>query len=149
MKIQSKILVLLLSILLFGGFAALTATADSDKVHKLAIHVDTSDLKIINMALNNATNVTKHYGVGEVDIVIVGYGPGLTMFKSDSKVADRLRALNAFGNVKFGVCKNTMDKMKLSNKDLISDAFIQEAVVPSGVVHLIELQEQGYSYVKP
>jgi hypothetical protein len=64
-------------------------------------------------------------------------------------VADRLRGLHALGNIKFGVCKNTMNRFKVTKADLLQDSFIQDAIVPSGVVRLIELQEQGWTYVKP
>ncbi len=79
----------------------------------------------------------------------MAYGPGLKVLLKDSKVADRLRGLHALGNIKFGVCKNTMNRFKLTKNDLLQDAFIQDAIVPSGVVRLIELQESGYSYIKP
>lgn len=87
--------------------------------------------------------------MGNVDIEIVAYGPGLKILYKGSEVADRLRALHALGNIKFGVCKNTMNKFKITKADLLQDSFIQNAIVPSGVVRLIELQEQGWTYVKP
>jgi intracellular sulfur oxidation DsrE/DsrF family protein len=51
-------------------------------------------------------------------------------------------------NVTFAACGNTQTNMsKAEKKDvkLISEA----KVVKSGVIHLIELQRQGYAYVKP
>ena len=119
----------------------LTAQATDHKVHKLAIQVTENNWKKINLALNNATNVIKYYGIGNVEIEIVAYGPGLDMFHKNSKVQKRLQYLNALGNVKFAVCKNTMNKRKFTKNDMLADAFIQNAIVPSGVVRLIELQE--------
>jgi len=127
----------------------LAGSAMAQDVRKLAIHVNSGDLKTQNLAINNAVNVMKHYGVGNVEIEIVAYGPGLTMFTKDSKVADRLRSLHAFGGVSFGVCGNTMKKMKIGKDGLLPDPFVQNGVVTSGVVRLIELQDQGYRYVKP
>lgn len=125
------------------------ASAGEDKVHKLVLQVNEDNWKKINMALNNATNVIKYYGIGNVEVEIVAYGPGLAMFHKSSKVQKRLQSINAFGNVKFAVCGNTMKKMKLTKNDLLADAFIQKGVVPSGVVRLIQLQEKGWSYVRP
>lgn len=79
----------------------------------------------------------------------MAYGPGLNMFHKSSKVRHRLQYLHAFGNVKFAVCKNTMNKRKFTKNDLLADAFIQNGIVPSGVVRLIELQEQGWVYIRP
>lgn len=125
------------------------AVAKHGEVHKLAIHLDSADPNTVNLVLNNATNVVKYYGVGDVEVEIVGYGPGLNLFLKDSKFAERLQSLHAFGNVRFGVCKNTMTNRKLTTADLLPDAFIQNSIVPSGVVRLMELQEEGYSYVRP
>jgi len=123
--------------------------AAADDVHKVAIQVNSDDKKTVTIALNNAKNVIKHYGVGFVEVEIVAYGPGLVLFKKDSPYKDRLVGLNAYGNVHFGVCRNTMNKMNLTKEGLIAEAFVQDAIVPSGVVRLMELQEAGYSYIKP
>ena len=77
------------------GLLLLTATmafADA-KTHKIAFHVDESDPKVMNMALNNVQNVSNYYaGKGEkVIIELVAYGPGMNMFvKGKSPVEDRI-----------------------------------------------------------
>lgn len=135
-------------VILALGAGHVMAAHKGGKMHRLVIQVSESDVKKMNIALNNAINVTKYYGVGNVEIEIVTYGPGLNMFMKGSKVAHRLKALYALGNIKFGVCGNTMRKRKLTKNDLLQDAFIQNSITTSGVVRLIELQEQGYSYIK-
>ena len=63
------------------------------KEHRVIIQVTQNDPGLMNMALNNAQNLTKHYeGKGEsVVIEFVTYGPGLHMLRSDtSPVKDRL-----------------------------------------------------------
>src|SRR4051812_20037285 len=122
--------------------------------HRLAIHVDQNDAQVMNLALNNATNVIEHYrGKNEdVDVDIVTYGPGLHMLRDDtSPVKDRIKRLKelAFpGKIQFSACNNTkqnMEKAEGKAVPIISDA----TLVPSGVVRLMELQEQGWSYVRP
>jgi uncharacterized protein len=52
------------------------------------------------------------------------------------------------GKIQFSACHNTMQNMEKAEGhpiEIVSDA----TVIPSGVVHLNELQEQGWSYVKP
>jgi len=133
-------------------FAPLVASHADDTDHKVAIHVDSNDPKLINMALNNVANLRKYYdSVGEsVQIELVAYGPGLHMFRSDtSPVADRIAAMSLeIDNLKFSACGNTHAKMSAKAGKEIS--LIDEAiVVPSGVVQLISLQEKGYSYIRP
>ena len=71
-----------------GGVAL--ADSHGDDVHKLAIQVNSNDKKTLTIALNNAKNVIKHYGVGFVEVEIVGYGPGLELFLKDSPFRERL-----------------------------------------------------------
>lgn len=121
-------------------------------VHKIAVHVDQGDPKVMNMALNNVQNVYKYYASkGEkVEIELVAYGPGLMMYlPGKSPVKDRISAMSLeYENLQFSACGNTLRKM--SEKQGHDVALMDEAtVVPSGVVRLVELQEQGYAYVRP
>mgnify|MGYP001549710798 FL=1 len=50
---------------------------DADAAHKIVIQVSTDDPLTQKIALNNAVNLQKHYGVDNVAIEIVAYGPGL------------------------------------------------------------------------
>jgi intracellular sulfur oxidation DsrE/DsrF family protein len=140
----------------FTAFAVLTlagAPAFAEgKTHHVALHVDQNDPAVMNMALNNAQNVAAYYaGQGdEVVIEIVVYGPGLDMLVSDkSPVADRISVMSLeLEDLTFTACGNTLAAMeKGAGHDipLMSEA----VVVPSGVVRLIELQEEGYAYVRP
>ena len=141
-------------VLAFAAILALSAptVAYAHKVHKVTIHVDDSDPKRQNMALNNAFNVNAFYeSKGEkVIIEVVAYGPGLMMLREDkSKVKDRITKMSLeLPNLSFAACGNTRKKMeKKEGKELV---LVSEAKqVPSGVVRLMELQEQGYSYIRP
>jgi uncharacterized protein len=131
-----------------SGFAADT------KPHRVAIQVNQNDPQVMNLALNNATNVLEYYrGKNEeVEVDIVTYGPGLHMLRADtSPVQDRLKRLKemAFpGKVQFSACNNTKQGMEKTEGHAIS--IVPDAtIVPSGVVRLMELQEQGWSYVRP
>jgi uncharacterized protein len=131
-----------------AGFAA------DAKPHHIAIQVDQNDPQVMNLALGNANNVIEYYRDKneEVDIDIVAYGPGLHMLRADtSPVQDRVRRLKDMifpGRIQFSACNNTRQGMEKAEGHPI--ALLPDAtVVPSGVVHLSELQEQGWSYVRP
>jgi len=130
----------------------LVGPASAETVHKVAIHVDQNDKRVMNMALNNVVNVRKYYEAkGEKIIIeVVAYGPGLHMFRADtSPVKDRIAKMGLeIDNLQFSACGNTHRKM--SKKLGKGVTLIDEAkMVPSGVVRLIELQEKGYAYVRP
>lgn len=139
----------LLSLALIGN-----AVAGVGKAHRIAIQVDQNDPQVMNMALNNANNVIDYYRARNenVDVEIVTYGPGLHMLRADtSPVRDRIKRLKdaAFsGTIQFSACNNTKQGMEKAEGHTI--ALLPEAtVVPSGVVRLMELQEQDFSYVRP
>ena len=120
--------------------------------HKVAIHVDENDPQVMNMALNNAANVASYYESQGDTVVIemVTYGPGLNMLIADkSPVAQRISTMSLeMDNISFAACANTMEGMKKKTGEdvvLMSEA----TVVASGVVRLIELQEDGYAYIRP
>ena len=124
------------------------------KLHRLLIHVDQNDPAVMNLALNNATNVIEYYRAkGEdVDVDIVTYGPGLHMLRADtSPVQDRIKQLKGMAfpsKIQFSACGNTKENMEKKEERPI--AVLPDAtIVPSGVVRLMEKQEEGWSYVRP
>jgi intracellular sulfur oxidation DsrE/DsrF family protein len=138
---------------LFSIAFAGSALAADGKTHRIAIQVDQNDPQVMNMALNNATNVIEYYrGKSEdVDVEIVAYGPGMHMLRADtSPVQDRIKHLKELvsGKIQFSACNNSKQGMEKTEGHAIS--IVPEAtIVPSGVVRLMELQEQGWSYVRP
>jgi uncharacterized protein len=130
---------------------AAVAVADK-KPHRLILQVNSNDPAMMNLALNNATNVAQYYkDLGEkVKIEVVTFGPGLHMLRDDtSPVKARLEEMAlSTPEVSFKACGNTQERMhKAENKDI--PIVRQAEVVKSGVVRVMELQEKGWSYVKP
>jgi uncharacterized protein len=106
----------------------------------------------MNLALNNATNVTQYYKeMGEkVQIEVVTFGPGLNMLRDDtSPVKARIETLALSSpEISYKACGNTQENMqKAENKSI--PIIPQAQLVKSGVIHIMQLQEQGWTYVKP
>ena len=122
------------------------------KPHNLVLQVNVNDPAMMNLALNNATNVAQYYkDLGEkVTIEVVTFGPGLHMLRDDtSPVKARIKSIKeANPTISFKACGNTQENMhKVENKEI---PLIPEAtVVKSGVVRVMQLQEQGWTYVRP
>ena len=126
--------------------------AADKKLHNLVLQVNVNDPATMNLALNNATNVAQYYkDRGEkVAIEVVAFGPGLHMLRDDtSPVKARIKTIKESNPaISFQACGNTQENMhKVENKEI---PLIAEAtVVKSGVVRVMELQEKGWSYVRP
>ena len=128
------------------------AIAKDGSDHHLVIHVDDNDPKRMNMAMNNAANVTSYYqGKGEsVQIEIVAYGPGLMMLRPDkSPVKGRIKDFAAsFDNISFAACGNTMKKMSKKAGKPISIYEFAKKVDPV-VIQIMRRQDQGWHYLRP
>ena len=136
------------------AMAAKAKAKPATKPHRIAIQVDQNDPAVMNLALNNATNVIDYYrakGV-EVKVDLVTYGPGLNMLRDDtSPVKDRIKQLKDYAfpsTVQFSACGNTKENMEKKEGHPIT-VLSEAVIVPSGVVHLMELQEKGWSYLRP
>ncbi len=136
---------------LLGVFFATGGLADG-VTHHVAVHVDQNDPQVMNMALNNVANLTNYYeSQGDTVMVeVVAYGPGLQMFvAATSPVKNRISTMSLeLENLSFAACGNTLRNMsKKAGKDI--ELLDETTVVPSGVVRLIELQENNYAYIRP
>ncbi|HEY6832362.1 MAG TPA: hypothetical protein VI251_07720 [Pseudolabrys sp.] len=122
------------------------------QMHHVVIQVTQNDPALMTIALNNAENLSSYYQQkGErVQIEFVAYGPGLHMLRSDtSPVRDRIKSFAEKNKqVTFSGCGNTLNaQSKQENKEL---TLLPEArIVPTGIARITELQEQGWSYVRP
>ena len=143
-------LIVALSLVLLAGGAATAET----KPHRVVIQIDQNDPDLMNMVLNNAKNVLEHYRAKNEDaeVEIVAYGPGLHMLREDtSPVKDRIRQMSGLAfpsKISFSACNNTKQGMEKREGHAIP-IIRQATIVPAGVVRLMELQEQGWSYLRP
>ena len=119
----------------------------AEKIHKLVIQVSTDDVRTQNIAMNNAVNLQKALGQDNIIIEIVAYGPGLTMLTPKSPASKRVPNL-AMQDITFSACGNTKAKVEeKTGKPVTLVEGVQ--IVPAGVLRIMELQEQGYAYIRP
>jgi len=129
-----------------GGLGGATVLAD-EAAHKVVIQVSTDDERTQKIALNNAVNIQKSLGADEVRIEIVAYGPGLGIMTHAGKQSQRVADL-ALQNITFSACNNTIKKVT-KKKGAAPKLVEGVTIVDSGAVRIIELQQQGYAYIRP
>ncbi len=145
MKLNTAATTWLLALLMSLAIA-LPAFAEG-KPHKVVIQVSTADAETQTMALNNAVNLQKELGMDNVDIEIVAYGPGLSLLTKQSEQSSRVESL-AMQDISFSACGNTMKGVaKKTGKEPVLSEGVK--VVPAGVARIMELEEQGWTYVRP
>jgi intracellular sulfur oxidation DsrE/DsrF family protein len=144
--------VLVSAAMLAGALLPAHAEPAAPPAHRLALQITDADSMRMNMLLNIAGNVLEHYAQKHesVAVRVVAFGPGLSMLRADvSPVKDQLAAfMKKDPAVEFDACNNTLQAMaKKEGKvpPLVSGA----VVVPSGAATLLELNEQGWTVLRP
>ncbi|MYZ49830.1 hypothetical protein E4O86_19160 [Rhizobiales bacterium L72] len=123
-----------------------------DGTHHLALQISDKDPQKMNTVLNVAANVSQYYSAKgeEVEIQVVAFNQGLHMLREDtSPVKERLKSFaQSMPNVTFDACNNTREAMARQEGGAIP-LVANAKVVPSGAVTLIELDEAGWSVLRP
>jgi intracellular sulfur oxidation DsrE/DsrF family protein len=151
----------MLLIVLAAGFSPGTARA-SDTA-KVVYHADFADPRRFSAMLTSINNMVTYYQNELIDydvrIVFVAHGIRFvtddklmgTPFQEDADMAERrannagrLDALRSVQNVKLELCDITRSQIGLAEDKLYEGV----STVPSGVVQIAELQDEGFAYIK-
>ncbi len=158
-------LAVLLSLLAGLGLGSGSATAEDpgDDVAKVVYHADFSDPRRFSAMLTSINNMVTWYQneLADYDIRIVFVAHGIrfltdeklegTPFATDAALDERrenlqgrLISLNTVQDVKLELCDITRSQINLAEDKLYKGV----ESVPSGVVRIAELQNQGFAYIK-
>jgi len=146
------LLVLPVAVLVVLGAVAAEAShlKEQPKKHRIVYHLDDASLDKTQFALGNLENHVKGVGgfphIEAIELVV--HGPALRHFVTagmDPGVREALERLQTQGLV-FGACGNTMRGLNITLEQLPHGA---KPLPQGGVVRIMELQEQGYVYIRP
>ena len=129
-----------LALLIF--IPSLTFSAD----HKMVIQVNSNDPLVHRMAISNARSLVKQ---GDVDVEMVVFGPGVALLNASGKSADKIESLMSESGVIISVCEGTLDYIAQNNNGQEPEIIDGVTRVPTGAFRIMELQEQGYAYLRP
>lgn len=115
--------------------------------HRLVIQVNKKDAELQDHVLSNIVNLQKHYGMDEIEIELVAYGPGVWFLTEESEFKPRIESL-MLQNVVFTACGNTLDTIEA--RDGKRPPLIQGVeVAQAGIARIMERQNQGWNYLSP
>jgi intracellular sulfur oxidation DsrE/DsrF family protein len=129
-------------------------TAQAEGKRCVVVHVPQDDPAAMKQAVNIAANLPRQLGVDNVTVEVVAQGPGLKLLMPTSPEADRISGLIAqsadtfAGGTTFSACAATIagiEKRTGKSPELLPGVGV---VHPGAVVRVMELQEQGCSYVR-
>ncbi len=151
---------LMLGISLVVG--SLTVANADEKVRKAVYHCDFGDAKRFDAMLRNIYNLVNYYTTNGIfyDVRMVANSACVQFLLKDKAgtkfakkqippklakaINDRMKTLvDAYG-VKFEQCSITLQRLNIDKKKL--EHFV--ATVPSAQVRVVELQDEGFAYIK-
>ncbi len=153
------------AITLFALLSGISLAADDEEegLIKVVYHADFADPRRFSAMLTSIHNMATYYEneLQEYDIRIVFVAHGIrfvtddllakTPFAEDAALAERrenikgrLLSLNDVMSVKLELCDITRSQINLEKEKL----YAAVESVPSGVVRIAELQQQGFAYIK-
>lgn len=117
-----------------------------DAKRKVVFHLDWDQEERLLMALENTKNLFKAISPEQCAVCVVANGKAVNLFRQDraGKYASDMEELHKQG-VRFKACRNALAKNNVERKDLLGVC----AVVPAGILELIDLQGDGFAYIKP
>ena len=146
-----KKIVFITSIFLINACAfqntVIAADDDEFEVHKLVIQINKKDAELQAEVLSNIVNISKFYGIDNVEIELVAYGPGIWFLTKESEFRKRIESL-MLQDVIFTACGDTIKTVK-RDKGIDIKLIDGVNVVENGIPRMMWLQEHGFSYLSP
>jgi intracellular sulfur oxidation DsrE/DsrF family protein len=115
-------------------------------IYRAVFHVDLDDIKPFTIALANVGNLLRAIPEKHYDLVILCNGPAVKLLQSEqcAPFREEIWQLQQ-ARVAIKVCRNALNRFHVDPDTLVDGC----EIVPAGIVSLIELQQDGYAYVKP
>jgi intracellular sulfur oxidation DsrE/DsrF family protein len=114
--------------------------------YRAVIHVDLEEELILNLGLNNISNTLAALEDRDKELILLATGPAVRLLAGDQMYLfmEKLRQIHTAG-VRILVCE-----LALKLFDVPADELFEGCeIIPAGVVTLIELQHDGFAYIKP
>ncbi|MDH5188381.1 MAG: DsrE family protein [Rhodospirillaceae bacterium] len=115
-----------------------------DNPRKVLVSLNFNDEKSVASLLYNVINIQKSYGQDNLEIVVLGWGPGVRALLKDSPVRARIESQMQY-DIQFIACGNTLETIGISPDNLIDGV----GLVKAGLPEIIERELMGWSVIWP
>ncbi|MBK9177212.1 MAG: DsrE family protein [Flavobacteriales bacterium] len=134
-------MLLLLSVLLVSPYTLL-AQVGSARQHRIVMQLTSGDTLVHKNLMKQFKNMKEASPTLQLEVVC--HGPGMDLLMSDrSTVQGKVKEFAAQGIV-FTACENTIKERNLDRSKVVPEA----GYVKAGIIHIVERQEDGWSYIK-
>lgn len=111
------------------------------KKHRVVFQLSTGDSLEQKGFIKQLYNLQQ--ATDSIDIEVVVQAQGINFITKASPYSTEIGKLSS-AHLKFLVCRNTMNSKQITEDDLLPQA----KIIPAGILHIIERQEQGWPYIK-
>lgn len=141
----------LTAVMLLGPMPFNATKADTPQpAHRVVILIDSDDLKVMGHAISYSTNIARAYAARHerVTIEVVANGAGITLFRRDkSPLQAPLESVRLMiPGIVFSMCDSSR-RIAEQREGHPIELIPQAHLVPFGIGRVIELEEQGWSYI--
>jgi intracellular sulfur oxidation DsrE/DsrF family protein len=127
---------------LFVLSSAISFSQTEKSHHKIVFQMTTADTmahKALMKQLGNIKSVAP-----ETEIEVVCHGPGLEMLQKEKTIVLKGIQTAKANGVIFQACEFSLKERKVEKSAIIMEA----SYVKAGIIHIVEKQEAGWSYIK-
>jgi len=130
-------------LLLFALLISSVAFAQqTERQHRIVMQLTSGDTLVHKNLMKQFKNMKEAAPTMQLEVVC--HGPGMDMLMNDrSIVQEKIKEFAAKGIV-FLACENTIRERNLDRSKVLPEA----AYVQAGIIHIVERQEDGWSYIK-
>jgi intracellular sulfur oxidation DsrE/DsrF family protein len=115
------------------------------QTYNTVFHLDREEKLPLQITLGNIRNLFKEIENGQAIILANFKAPALFLKGSIEKEIYELLKSVKNKNVKIYICENSLKMLNITKNELIEECdFVQ-----AGIKTLIELQNEGFAYIKP
>ena len=126
--------------LLLSSFLGLAQ--ESTRQHRIVMQLTSGDTLVHKNLMKQFKNMLEASPTLKLEVVC--HGPGMDLLMSDrSIVAGKVKEFAGKG-ITFLACDNTIRERQLDPTKVLSEA----GHVKAGIIHIVERQEDGWSYIK-
>ena len=132
---------LLLLLVLFLGTTGVFAQ-DAPRQHRIVMQLTSGDTLVHKNLMKQLKNMTEAAPTMRLEVVC--HGPGMDMLMNDRSIVQEKVNEFAGKGIVFLACENTIKERALDRSKVLPAA----GYVKAGIIHIVERQEDGWSYIK-
>lgn len=122
--------------------ASVSFAQDSARQHRIIMQLTSGDTLVQKGLMRQLKNMKE--AAPSMKLEVVCHGPGMDLLLSDRSIVQPKITEFAGKGVVFLACENTIKERNLDRTKVIAEA----GYVKAGIIHIVERQEDGWSYIK-